>query len=671
MREWWGHLITEWRLSVRGAYLWILLFVGASYAWLINSVNQSWTSLGYYIHQFEFLFVGALAILAILSGVYGARRDRKVDQLLGSMPYSSVKRWSAKIIVFAIPFALFTLAPVIIYLAVQQTKMPDASLYPALFLLSTMIPMLYAVILGWLLGGLLRSRFGYFIGFVLFFLHIYGALLFIMPNLPPSAKLLPNFLLLDYKSMGYYDDLWGFSKDISFWLHRGFYLFLAAALFFLFVFAVSGKRKEPGTRGKRAIGSLCLLVAAGFLSGHIVMRQGYTELVREGLRGPVMAGDRPVQSESVLLAPGKPIIDYELNIEPYGRGEVRIEAVIKNIAAMETNNSRASFILNPLFEVEKATADGASLSFQRNENKINIELPDQLHEGSQIELVYSGTIKDYYKTEGGMTPIHEAGRWKVNLPADYEWYPQAEDIQYRPGSVIVAYPEGIELVSNFDVAERSAREGRQVVRFESRDSRGFNLWGGALKELTVSSDSYYTKAIINELVDADYAQKQVQIFHSASMMIDELYRPKGLNKAATLLMVDWIQSKSRDIGLSEAGYYPVSGYVFNGLYSEDRAASTMIDALVQSTGLFTAPLGPGNDTIFNEALTAYLFKQLDWDDYAVPDSPSSQALVEPLVAYIRKHGQEANERLLRGLYKELSRDPATIPDINGLLKGAE
>lgn len=35
---------------------------------------------------------------------------------------------------------------------------PGASVYPAWFLLSSLIPMMYALVLGWLLGGLFKAK---------------------------------------------------------------------------------------------------------------------------------------------------------------------------------------------------------------------------------------------------------------------------------------------------------------------------------------------------------------------------------------------------------------------------------------------------------------------------------------------------------------------------------
>jgi len=234
MSEWRAHFSTEWKLLLRGAHFRILMLVGVVHAWLVHRANEWTEHAGYYLHQFEFMYLGAITILAILSGVYGARSRQAAGeaQLIGSLPYRSIRRWSAQLTVFLLPFFIFTCVPVFIYLWLRETMYPGASLYPAWFLLSTFIPMLYAMILGWLLGGLFKSKIGYAAGFLLFFLHIYGGLLLLTPRLPMPTRLLPNFLLFDFKSMGYFDDQFGFSREMSFWTHRGFYLFLAFAYLF-------------------------------------------------------------------------------------------------------------------------------------------------------------------------------------------------------------------------------------------------------------------------------------------------------------------------------------------------------------------------------------------------------------------------------------------------------
>ncbi|MBW7476267.1 hypothetical protein K0T92_16140 [Paenibacillus oenotherae] len=670
MREWWGHCKTEWRLSVRGAHLWLLLFVGATHAWLVHSLNKDWKHFGYYIHQFEFLFLGALAILAVLSGVYSARRDRAngVEQLMGSIPYSSVSRWSAKFIVFTIPFLLFAIAPVVIYLWGWKTRFPDASLYPALFLLSMIVPMLYAGMLGWFLGVLLNNRFGYFLGFLLFFLHIYGGMLMIVPNLPKAARLLPNFLLLDYKSMSYFDDQWGFSHDLSFWMHRGFYFFLAGTLFFLFILAAASRRKERGIRVHRTAAFLCLMAAVVCLISHVAIKSGQKEIGSS--MAPLSAADFAALYDTEVVVV-KPVIDYELAIEPLGGENVRIKATLLNPDALEPANSTVSLLLNPLFEVETVKADEKILTFQRNDNRLDIELPEALSKGTALTVLYKGKIKDHHTTSDGlMTPIHAANKWKVNLPADFEWYPQAANGHSGPRSVTVTYPEPIRLFSNFDRLERAVEAKQQVVRFQSKDARGFSLWGGALKEIAVSSDGFHTKAVVNELVDDEYARKQVNIFHHANRMMEELYQPESMTPAAALLLRDWIQSGVRGSYLTPAGYFQMQGYLFNGLYSDEEAVKRIISCLVASYELFSGPLGEENESIFLGALSAYLEQQLDGEGYQFSASSAGMEGVEPLIAYIKAHGKEQNERLLRDLYNELRNNESAVPDIAALLQKA-
>ena len=83
MSEWRAHFATEWKLLLRGAHCRILMLVGVVHAWLVHRANEWTEHAGYYLHQFEFMYLGAITILAILSGVYGARSRQAAGKALG------------------------------------------------------------------------------------------------------------------------------------------------------------------------------------------------------------------------------------------------------------------------------------------------------------------------------------------------------------------------------------------------------------------------------------------------------------------------------------------------------------------------------------------------------------------------------------------------------------
>ncbi|MBP1996339.1 hypothetical protein [Paenibacillus eucommiae] len=712
MREWLGHLHTEWRLSVRGAYIWVLSIVGAAHAWLVHSVNTWTENFSLYLHQFEFMFLGALTILAVLSGVYGARRDQAsgAERWLGSLPYLSMRRWSAKFIVLALPFAVFSLVPVFLFSWARVARFSEASMYPAIFLLSSLIPMLYALTLGWLLGGILRNRFGYFVGFLLFFLHFYGGMLLIVPSLPLPIRLVPNFLLFDYKSMGYFDDLWGFSRELSFWMHRGFYMFITIFLFALFICWTGFKRKEPGFRMHAAAASIGLLGAIIFLSSHLMLKTGQME-----------AGEVKPMSIAAISAPANKLVNshlaeeavpgtlYNLEMSPLSNGRLRIQASISFANTLVSKDAPLRLILNPLFEVEAVKAGEIVVPFKRDGEILAIDFVPYGEQQANITVLYEGNVQDYRNSDDGiMLPVHFADRYNIHLPADYGWYPILADEGIGPKGVNVTYPITAKLFSNFAMVQRSTEGKQQIVHFESVDSAGFSLWGGALKEIALESGGLRTKAIVNELVEDVHGRQIVLFFHHSKLMFYELFTMPNLAESNTLIPLDWIKmnqpqispartnsdeplipedwinSGERGIHMSKGGYISVPAYIFGGLYDTQETVDMMMSYWIKSAQLFSTPLSPANDRLFTTALSAYFLKKEHTDAYHLSEEASplekvatAEAETEAkkvelnlrnILTFITENENAHVERILRSLYDHLSSAPETDVDIPAFLQ---
>ncbi|WP_127585658.1 hypothetical protein [Paenibacillus koleovorans] len=643
MNEWLGHFSTEWKQLTRGAYFWILLFVGGSHAWLVHSVNR-WTAHdGYYLQQFEFMYLGAIAILAVLTGVYGARNHRTASeaQLMASIPYHSIKRWSAQIAVLLIPFTMFTCIPVGIYLWKRAMLYPDASLYPGWFLLSSLIPMFYGLALGWFLGGLLNNRIGYFLGFLLFFLHIYGSLLLLTPHLPLSARLIPNFLLFDYKSMGYFNDMFGFSRELSFWMHRGFYLFVACALLLFRVRTKARARREPGNRAQRtALLALCIL-AVGFMTGHMWLKKAQ---VADGIVMERFVS--PNQKQEMKERNAIPSLIYDLDLKPLLNGNLLVRAGIQ--FAEENTVASLHFKLSEAYTVTEVLADESPVPFTRSGKELRLDLNNKAP--SALMIVYEGNPAVYRMTNSStMTPIHFANRRNVNLPMSQEWFPLPLSVEGVPKRVTIHYPDTLRLYSNYRTIERRQANHVQTIEFESVNSTdsGFNLWGGLLRETVVESEKTSTKVIANELINPEYAHEITAFFQAGKNLVLQLLPQGKANKLDTVIPVDWIQNSSRDIKMTGEGFIEAPSYLLDGLYEDSEVAQKVISFWIDTYGVLDQTIKPQSRQRFIVALSAYLLKQAD--------KPLPVELgEETLIHQIQANNEQQNLHLLKTLYEQLS-----------------
>ncbi|WP_168120926.1 hypothetical protein [Paenibacillus sp. HB172176] len=642
MNEWLGHFKTEWKQLTRGAFFWILLLVGGLHAWLVHSINQWTTHVGYYLQQFEFMYLGALAILAVLSGVYGARNDQTVGeaQLMASIPYHSIKRWSAQITVYLIPFTIFTCIPVCIYLWKRAMLFPDTSLYPLWFLLSSLIPMFYSLALGWILGGLLKKRIGYFLGFLLFFLHIYGGLLLLTPLLPLSARLIPNFLLFDYQSMGYFNDMFGFSREFSFWMHRGFYLTVACALFLFIVQTIARKRREPGTRAQQAALLILCILAVGFVTGHLLLKKS-----QDSNGAVVERYINPNQKQEMEEQNAKPTLIYDLDMKPLLSGNILVRARIQ----FPEENSIASFAfkLNEAYNVTEVLANENPVPFTRSGNEIRLDLKNQRF--STILINYEGNPADYKLTNNStMTPMHFADKRNVNLPTSQEWFPLPLSVKAMPKRVTVHFPDTIHLYSNYRTIERTKTNHVQTIEFEPVNAyeSGFNLWGGPLRETIVESEKTSTKVIANELVDPQYAYEITSLFQAGKNLLLQLLPQQKMNKLDTIIPVDWIHTSSHDIKMTGEGFIEVPSYLLDGLYPDSEVTQKIITFWSDTYGLLDGPIDPQDKKRFIIVLSAYLLKQAN---KPMPIDSGEKTLINQ----IQSNNEQQNLNFLKTMYTQL------------------
>ncbi|MCT1402846.1 hypothetical protein M4D81_28020 [Paenibacillus sp. p3-SID867] len=641
MNEWLGHFKTEWKQLLRGAYFWILLLVGGFHAWLVHSISQWTTHVGFYLQQFEFLYLGALAILAVLSGVYGARNYQIAGeaQLMASIPHRSIKRYSAHLAVYLIPFTIFTCIPVCIYLWKRALFFPDASLYPAWFLLSSLIPMFYSLALGWILGGLLKNRIGYFLGFLLFFLHIYGGMLLLTPQLPLSARLLPNFLLFDYQSMGYFINMFGFSRELSFWMHRGFYLSVACALFLFIVQTMARKRREPGTRAQRAALLVLCVVAVSFMTGHLWLKK-----VQDS--GGVAIERYASSNQNLELE--EPTLIYDLDMKPLWNGDILVRASIQ--FPEENTIDSLAFKLNETYNVIEVLANENPVPFTRNGKEVRLDLKNEHF--STVMIHYEGSPTDYKLTNNStMSPMHFADKWNVNLPMGKEWFPLPLSVNGIPKRVTVHFPDTISLYSNYRIIKQTKANHVQSIEFESVNSyeSGFNLWGGPLRETIVESGKTSTKVIANELVDPQYVEEITSLFQEGKNLVLYLRPQDKMNKLDTIIPVDWIHASSRDIKMTGEGFIEVPSYLLDGLYADGEIAQKITTFWADTYGLLNRQMESQNRERFIIALSAYLLKQVN---KSVPVDSDEEAL-RALINQIQTNNEQQNLDLLKTLYEQL------------------
>lgn len=180
MHEFKTFSLTEWRLLIRGRYIWMMMGVVAILAILIHQNHNDLMYVDEYVAGFVALLTAPVSIMAVLYGVFVAARDDNNDAntLLQSLPVHSGKQWLTKFMVSAIPFTLLALVPLGIYTihSFFLSLTPDP--HVIIMLGANIFVMLYSLAVGMFVRFLARGMISYVIASAVWIAHFLSNFMF-------------------------------------------------------------------------------------------------------------------------------------------------------------------------------------------------------------------------------------------------------------------------------------------------------------------------------------------------------------------------------------------------------------------------------------------------------------------------------------------------------------
>lgn len=693
--KWNGYFITEWRLWIRGYYWFLFIIFGTVLAWLISRIGIGEQNYGYFINQFSFFFLAPISIAAVISGVYIVRRDRisNVDSIINSLPVSTGKLLLFQFIVMAIPFMVLSWVPVGLYIYNENPVLGTGNVYIVLFMISIFVGLLYAISLGWVAGSLVKSRISYLLGFLIWFIHIYGGFLFLSSRLPISYVNLPNFLLLDYKSAGYYDELWGFSVDIAFWLHRGIYSSLILLIMCSAIYLISRRKKEPHRNKYLYFAFISLFMGVIFAFSHIAMqheRASYYQLQTETMK----------KQNSMMLSSDEnnevsfQINSYDIFLSYVNDGLIKIEAKLE-IETMKPSDNKLVFTLKDVFNVHTVTLDGSEVSFRRDGDQIYIDAPTMERHKSIIAITYSGKVEDwrisYYSGKSrNLLPYYFVNAEKINLPAHWGWYPLPGLVQLQIHTLIdhisdlpegielpnaryaiqdtypslgkadyiltIDYPSNIKILSNLNEQERKVEGNRQKLRFTGDNMEGCILLGGPIKELINEYKGLSVKSIVSEQYNSEHVIKMLTFFNESRFELGRLFDLYPIDSNVMIVPLDYTKDSVMDLSkdFSDRGsYIRVNNYIFSGLYSDETVMHKMVSFILEDNQVASGLKDTEQRELFTGTLAYYILHRYGQSSSELTDfftSERSLGEVRSIQKYFDSHTDEEIVDFIKSMY---------------------
>jgi hypothetical protein len=693
VRETWVYLQWEWRLFVRGPFVWLLAAFAVGHALLVHAGGDWIRHIGYYVNHFHFLYVAPFSIFALLAGVHAARRDRGlgIDRFVEGLPYATGKRLTAQFIITLLPYAVIGSVPAIIwtFLAVQQLDRTDRILLPAIMLFSSVVGIGFLVTLGLCIGRWVLGRISYFVGFVLWMVTVYGSL-FATRFMPVSLSRWTDPLLIDYRTTGYYDDTWGFIPDITLWLHRGLYTVLGVLLLLLLYWAMAGRRKEPvyvlGLSGAVLAGIVSVTLLSAWNIGIKEERVEANERKLENALANEQEG-QPAASSLSWEDIGFEVASYNVSVVYREEGRLAIKAMIQAHAASAKGNADPKelvFTLNQQFDLKEVKVNGDTVAYSREGDVVKLPLMSRESGLTDlkwlIEWTYAGKVDDwrlfhpYGNNDNVLAEAHFADDSKLFLPAAYGWYPLPGS--HRLVSVMetrskhnelynvytpikgddktrfrlqVDYPDTLNLFTNLDFVQHEVREGRQIVTFQGRGV-ACGLIGGALKERRYGNEALTVRLIGNKMSDEKHIQKAVESIHQTKMEIDRILKLTTSRSEWVLLPIS--PEKITGVQPNLGGLKLANGYIVLGLpsYYETPVSDVL------TWGSYLPNKAPPQDrSLWMDAISEYIKHRKSGQPIELTRFPFQQDDPKRMEfeEMMNENSNEQNEALLRKMYREL------------------
>lgn len=246
------YYITECKLLLRGPGLYLMLASMGGILYLMSQTVEAKLDRAVYVMDISEVYCKVVIMILPLLATAIARRDEewKTSSMMAAFPYRVWEMETARLLsAFTLPLVA-SLVPMGAYAwLVVKDGIPWGMrewVTSAVFA-SFAIPMLFATVLSYLVGILIRKRYSYLISFVLLLV-----VTIILPEftggtssyaLPPYKQVWFDYSLVNHMEPSY-SRMWGFIYDPVFWLHRCMVAVIAAGMFLTVLLIVSRRRQE-------------------------------------------------------------------------------------------------------------------------------------------------------------------------------------------------------------------------------------------------------------------------------------------------------------------------------------------------------------------------------------------------------------------------------------------
>ncbi|WP_256760717.1 hypothetical protein [Cohnella sp. WQ 127256] len=609
MRNLWHYLIIEWKLLFRGPMFWIVCALSGGMFLLFSSEYDYHSNIGKFAMQ-QSLFLVIIFLMGPLIAIHIARRDfmTKNDLLLDALPTRYWQLQTAKIAGLAIPLSIITLLPAAIFTVhVFQNGIP---LYIAAkgiaVLVSAIIPVCFSVIIGFIIATLSRKRWIYVVGIVGFLASAYLFQLFVFKAFPHIWMRLFDFAQMDTFRSELYSVQWGFTHDITFWLHR--LIYASSVIVAYLAYLLIGMRRRKENQGRRKIyGLAALMLTISIVSITLYMQ---ISLDRMAFINAEKSFYYATYEESTYDNQGKRLVSekdqleldnaeeyagliadrYTLSLYPENGHHLKVEALVELSNGTKQSLKRFPMTLKHYFNVESVRVNGetARYEWELNRDYIWVTPATVLSAGERasIEIIYRGKV-DEWRYE----PNYDVGvYWRqafvddeqLYLPGRAGWFPFPGMQQLtRYDKIYFASSNGgrkgyshlidenfalppaeynVNIISDKPLKmlpvvgsmnQTSSRDGLYRTELYAEKSPGFTILSGPMKLITSRSGGYEFTIAMDQYATVDNEQNSkaslVRLTDRTLQLFKELWpentaHHQSLTHSVTMMKKEYFQS---------------------------------------------------------------------------------------------------------------------------------
>lgn len=636
MTAFWTYVNVEWKLMLRSASF-VFLLGAVLISVLIALIDNPYTGdIGRYASESAYRFMWYVLVLAQFWAVMAARRDAtsKADLLLAAMPYRSGQLLAAKLTALIVPFGAIALVPAVCYACASwMAGITVTSMAPGIAMLASMtIPTTLTIVLGYWIGTRARRRLAYLYGFGIVLLLLLFAKAFFQNMVPFSWTHLLEYGLIDFPKTGFYSELWGFTGDATYWMHRLVYASLTVLLFGTFVYRTKVRRKERVR--KRVYYPLFAAAAASMVLGISVNASVWK--ARAESHESVVAFDQGLarQTSDQRYAALKPL-RYDLKLRILEKHRMEVRGTMRLSHEGREPFARFPLSLRHRFQIDELTVNGSAASFEWEPGRDVVWIvparPVQPGTSADISIGYGGAVDDWSwhgpqqsKGMDDLLGVHWERRAFIDidrlfLPGYYGWYPYPgtgmvesgePEQSHFTGDVKEAARENrplrqpaefrvevetsarMKLFANGERAEARGADGKRRIVFEASGARAFNLIGGDIAEWMVSNGGKELSVLLSGQVPPAKAKRiadkmlehYTALSEMAGLMNPEAYYPDSVRLVRTdypdMALSELLNIRLlSDVPIKERPLEPIDKNGFVYLPDSIRPASMILDKL--------------------------------------------------------------------------------------------